>query len=462
MPRSLIGKSAFVAFFVLVQFSGFSAVATAQATDKYQLSDSLNFLAERQSLVDGGLIEIGDSQSSDLTSAWSVIAFSAAGFDSATVDSSEENINLLNYLTDRACTYTVSTDIERTVLALSAAHYDLTEISSCNLRNSLLSLIDPVSGQIGLDTTSTVFGVLALSSINGTIPLKTVDYLRASQQPDGGWDSGWGTESNITAQAVMALVKSGVDQNDLTIIKAKNYLKNLQTSTGGIKYDNNFWTTESDSFSDSFVLQMINALGEAPDDDFWMIDGKTISDDLISLKKDDNSFIFSQTWGSLTPVWNTAIAVIALSNNQLPIESGQLVDYQTDNESNHNPVENNNNLDSNQTSTQVSPLDSTVTNNTTSQNQANDTESNAATEPQPLVVKVDQAKNVSISSGNIDSTNDDSMNLSYPSLNSEESGQVQGMSDRQQSINWFYLISLGICGLIFGIGVGYYFYQKNV
>ena len=44
------------------------------------------------------------------------------------------------------------------------------------------------------------------------------------QQENGGWDSGWGTESNITAQAIMALESATYTGEALT--KAKEYLKN--------------------------------------------------------------------------------------------------------------------------------------------------------------------------------------------------------------------------------------------
>ncbi|MFA5099222.1 MAG: prenyltransferase/squalene oxidase repeat-containing protein, partial [Candidatus Paceibacterota bacterium] len=324
----LIRKSVITAFFVFALFLNLGIGSSfVEATDNYQVSDSLKFLADRQNLNDGGLIEISEDQSNDLQTAWGVIAFSAAGFDPGTVKNTTGSVSLLKNLTDKACSFSSTTDIERTILALSSANYQLSEILGCDLIAELESKIDPVSGQIGNDIPSTVFGVLALSAEDRILPAETIDYLKDRQQSGGGWDSGWGVESNITAQTVMALLVAGVDKTDPMIINAKNYLKSLQTATGGIKYDNNSWTAYADAFSDSFVLQMIYALKESPDDNFWRAGEKTIVDDLMSLKNDDNSFNFSQTWGALTPVWTTEIVTIALSEKYLPVEGTDLKNY---------------------------------------------------------------------------------------------------------------------------------------
>jgi hypothetical protein len=456
MFRSLISKSGIIAFFVFALFLNLGIGGSfTQAANNYQVNDSLDFLANRQSLNDGGLIEIGEDQSNDLQTAWGVIAFSAADYDPKTIKSTSDSVSLLENLTDKACSFSSTTDIERTILALSSANYQLSEITECDLTAELESKIDPISGQIGSDIPSTIFGVLALSAEDKVLPTKTTDYLKDQQQSSGGWDSGWGTESNITAQAVMALLSAGIDKTDPAMINAKNYLKSLQTATGGIKYDNNFWTSEADAFSDSFVLQMIHALEESPEDDFWRTGEKTIIDDLMSLKKADNSFNFSQTWGALTPVWTTEIATIALSEKYLPVKSINLKNYPPLPNPEEPPV----------VPDQEPKEEATETEESVDlQNDIITQELSVKNEKQPLATDnikkttILQPKNNSDTEKSDITDNIDSL---FASSSAEDFGEVQGAADKKGSINWFYLLLLGFSGLILGVGIVIYFYHKN-
>jgi hypothetical protein len=193
------------------------------------------------------------------------------------------------------------------------------------LHQKLTEYINIETGQIGEDVISTIFGVLALSAQNQIIPANSIDYIISAQQENGGWDSGWGTESNITAQAIMALESATYTGEALT--KAKEYLKNIQTETGGIKYDTNEWSVESDAFSDAFTLMTIHAMEDQPTAAYWLNNNFSILDDLKNLLNSDGSYNFSSAYGKTTPVWTTAIVEISLNRKYLPIKNDLFLPY---------------------------------------------------------------------------------------------------------------------------------------
>ena len=289
------------------------------------INSSLDYISSFQTL-DGGIKESGTSSSSFLTSSWSALAYAALGYDIATVKTGD-SLSLLEYLKTSACTLTSTTDIEKGIMALSSANQDPRTFAGCDLLARLNANFDPTSGKIGPDLVSTVFGLIALESARAGVDPLTVGFIKSSQSTDGGWESGWGTEANFTAQTIQGLISAGVDPTDPVIGAAKIYIKGLQTPSGGIKYDANAWTTEPDAFSDAYALQAIYALGEKPTDIFWANSGKTVLDDLESLRNLDGSYNFSKTYGKMNPVWTTAIVLPALKATPYPIMGVELTSY---------------------------------------------------------------------------------------------------------------------------------------
>jgi len=281
---------------------------------------SLRYLVGFQDEASGALKEEFVDGPQSLETDWGIMAFSSSGYDSKTVG---ENKNLIDFALSDACSLTTLTDIERRTIALESAGIDTHALAACNLPEKILLAVDS-SGRTGPDLVSTVFGAIALSSAGEPIPLEMIEYIAANQNVDGGWNSGYGAESNFTAQTIMALVSSKQEIPPEIIEKAKQYLKNLQTETGGIKYDANEWSIESDTFSDSYTLQAIYALGESPQSDFWRKNNKSIIDDLIDLRNVDGSYNFNRTYGKMSPVWTTSIALIGLNRDFLPIEKTSL------------------------------------------------------------------------------------------------------------------------------------------
>lgn len=309
------------ALFVLL-FSPFFVSASSQP------DDSLQYLADHQDKITGGILEEGSTEPDDSVTAWTAIAFASAGYDPDTV-TNDSSPSIVDYISSRACTYETATDIERTVLALSASDYELSNINSCDLI-SKLDTYKNIDGSIGPDIVSTIFGVLAYSSIDTDIDQTTIDYIVSQQQENGGWNDGYSIETQVTSQAIMALAASGFDANSDIITSAKNYIKSEQTELGGIKYTSygDWPATDSDSWSSAYALQAIYSLDDDPSNDFWLSDGLSILDDIVSFKKDDSSYLYSRDdWGDSTPVWTTAVVVPALEGKPLGFSGNDLVAF---------------------------------------------------------------------------------------------------------------------------------------
>lgn len=275
---------------------------------------SLDYLARHIDST-GGVFEEGEIDPTGLLSAWTAVAFASAGYNPSSINGK----SIVEYVEKDACSLSSITDIERTVLVASSAGLDASNFGGCNLINKITESTNIDTGQIGNDIVSTIFGVLAIRSQGKLVDSTTTDYIINAQEESGGWNSGWGAEVNITSQAVMALVAAQYDINSTVIDNAKQYLKSLQTVSGGMKYDMSEWTTESDAFSDAYTLQAIYALGENPDSNYWTVEGKSIVDDLSSLRQSDGSYNFSATFGAMNPVYTTAIVLPAISGKPLPV-----------------------------------------------------------------------------------------------------------------------------------------------
>ena len=315
-------KMSFMAFFILAGFS-FVALPLKIFAQSENIDGSLKYLVSFQDHLTGGLAEELYDDPQALQTDWAIMAFSASGYDGSTVGKP----SLVEYAQAGACSLTAITDIERRVIALQSAGVDTSKLDDCDLQQKIVSGAD-AGGKIGPDLVSTVFGVIALSSAGNNLPAGTVEYIILEQKPDGSWDSGWGGESNFTAQAIMALRASGHNVEPSVYDKARAYLKSLQTETGGVKYDGGIWSTESDTFSDSYTLQAIYSLGETPNDSYWLRNGKSIIDDLQSLRNSDGSYSFNNTFGRMNPVWTTSVALIGLNGKFLPIYAKSLSPWQ--------------------------------------------------------------------------------------------------------------------------------------
>lgn len=171
-----------------------------------------------------------------------------------------------------------------------------------------------------------IFGILALISsgepVSDSAIVDAKNFILANQKLNGGWGfaTGGGTDSNITAAAIVALKASELPSTDEKIIKALNYLKTAQNADGGFTYDpESSFGTASDSSSTAWVLWALNALGI--NESSWSENGHTPSDYLSSTQTSSGYFEWQASADENSfSATNTAYAVIALEGRSLPLK----------------------------------------------------------------------------------------------------------------------------------------------
>jgi peptidoglycan hydrolase-like protein with peptidoglycan-binding domain len=258
---------------------------------------------------------VGDATTylhSHATSAWAIMALSAAGESPDTTPLQQTSGS-------------TAIELEAPVLALTAAHQDPSSYPTTNLIEKLNSFYK--DGQLGDSAAlnDDIFGALALVSagtpLTDTTLVALKSYINTNQNSDGGWPFSVGgtSDTNTTAAAIMALIALGSSPNSTAVTQGLAYLHTSQNTDGGFPYDpKSSWGTSSDASSDAWVLMALTASGV--DESSWATASGTPKTDLLTYQTADGSFEFQHGTGadSFTPV-TTSYAVLALSGKTLPV-----------------------------------------------------------------------------------------------------------------------------------------------
>jgi energy-coupling factor transport system substrate-specific component len=291
--RPLPAASAALAALVLVLVPA----APADAADRW-VTRGASYLKQAQTR-DGGFAEArGRRASNAIHSGWAVIGLAAARRDPGRAAA--------RYLRRQAARVRDVGDMERTILALRAAGLPTRELAvrleRRRARNgSWESLVN-----------RTAFGVMALRAAGRRVPERTLRWLRAQQNGDGGWGvGGRGSASGIddTSAVVMALGRGGEE-----VDRAVRWLAARQAPDGGFPLAPG---APSNAQSTSFVVQALVAAGRDPDE-IERDGSRTPIEYLRSLQAPDGSIRYSRT-SRQTPTWVTAQAVAALARKPLPV-----------------------------------------------------------------------------------------------------------------------------------------------
>ena len=221
---------------------------------------------------------------------WAALAFASS-------NSSSAKTALKEYLQAATPDLQSVTDYERHAMALMALGinpytgagedyltpiveaFDGTQIGEADLDNDDIFALFPLL-HAGYDT-------------DDDLVQKTVAFIIARQQSNGSWDGG----VDITAAAIQALTLiedlPGVPD---ALQKAEAYLRGAQGTDGGF----------GNSFSTSWTLQAIAALGDSPGG--WSVGGVTPEEYLASLQEEDGG-VEPTTSDAQTRLWATIYAI---------------------------------------------------------------------------------------------------------------------------------------------------------
>jgi prenyltransferase beta subunit len=257
------------------------------------LEAGVSYLRSHQQ-ADGGFAEPGRSSTAGLT-AWAVLALEASGIDASASERSARD-----YLV--AAPTSSATDLELRLIALAALGDDVTALA-----DEIDDLRKP-DGRIGAQVNSTIWGVIALAQADRKPGSASVSFLLHQQRKSGGW--AWSTRAapdcGDTAAAVQALRAAGLSKRSQALVRAVRYLKRCQNPDGG------FGTApgnDSDAQSTAWAIQGLLATGVAP--------GKSAFRYLARLQQPNGSYRYNTRYEA-TPVWVTAQVVCALARKPFP------------------------------------------------------------------------------------------------------------------------------------------------
>jgi hypothetical protein len=176
----------------------------------------------------------------------------------------------LDYLETQTTTYPTSAGAaSKLINAVVAAGEDPESFGGMDLDNQLQSFYDPNTGLYDTAPGSQAWAILALKAMDKTIPLTTVNALKAMVQTNGTW-SHWEDRSYGTSMALMALRAAGENPGSFYFTDAYDHLRNtLQDNDGGFRqripaYTPYGQTDESDTNSTGIDLMSLVAGDEDP------------------------------------------------------------------------------------------------------------------------------------------------------------------------------------------------------
>ncbi len=165
------------------------------------------------------------------------------------------------------------------------------------------------------------FAAGANIALGRSVPAATVDWLLAQQNPDGGFETGFGADSDSTALTIVALVAGGVSPSSDPIQNALGFLASLRNDDGGFT---SFAPGDPSSpNSTGLVILGVTAAGYDVNEACWsgVAESDYVSPDqyLRSTQAADGS------WSGFSPVFASAQAVQGLLRSYLPSVVGPAI-----------------------------------------------------------------------------------------------------------------------------------------
>lgn len=211
--------------------------------------------------------------------------------------------------------------IGKLLLALSALGVNPRDFEGQDLVKFLTDQHDQM-GAFGVgDAFKQSLAILGLAAAKENVPESATDWLVTQQAGNGSWDDGFGTVDNpdATAMAIMALIASGYSPVDEPVSKAIEFLKSSQERDGGWGYAPGFGSSANTT---SLVAQALTSLGENWTDNqgTWSNEGQSPLTALLSFQSDSGAFQADFGQGPFDDFFSTVQAMPAIAGLSLPIQ----------------------------------------------------------------------------------------------------------------------------------------------
>lgn len=200
--------------------------------------------------------------------------------------------------------------------ALAAANEDPHNFGadSIDLVYQVQAQYDPSTGAYGSaapeNVIDQVWAMIGLAANNASIPAEAADWLAAAQLEDGSWDDGYGSYLDTTPLGILALASSGQHTADSPdIASAMDFIAASQQPSGGWQTE---WDTTTNADTTAVILQAIYAIGQTPTAENWQTEEGNPATALAVLQKEDGSI-----GGDFANAYSTADALIGLAGQSI-------------------------------------------------------------------------------------------------------------------------------------------------
>jgi energy-coupling factor transport system substrate-specific component len=289
-----------LALLVLLVVSGGGGVGdgTARAaTPRRAVRAEIGYLRRTENR-DGGWGSAARQPSSALFTAWAVIGLAGAGVNPGEL--ARDGHTPVAWIEDHLGQLQGAGDLERTILALRAAH-----VAPGKLVGEL-EIDQARDGSFSGQSNLTAFAILALAPAGAARVNAAGTWLVRQQNTDGGFSfaqRGSASDVDDTAAAVEALVAARASKH--VIARAAGYIERAQSRDGGFPEEPG---GSSNAQSTAWAVQALIAAGASPSGDAYLARLTTSS-----------GAVDYAAGQSQTPVWVTAQALAALCGRPLPI-----------------------------------------------------------------------------------------------------------------------------------------------
>jgi hypothetical protein len=272
---------------------------------------------------DGGFGEAPGQRSSALFSAWAALGLASDSVQVAAVRRSSSDPTLLDYV-QRHGGATDSGSLERTILALRAGGASVTNVGGRDLAGELARHFSR-QGSVGELVNLTAFGVLALCAADEAsapaLENRAAAWLARQSGRAGGYGfAGRGSPSDADdTGAVLEALHCAADGTDISVpaisrarTRAVAYLRRDQDRDGGFPAAPG---AGSNAQSTAWAIQGLIAAGTSPST--LRRHGHTPLGYLVGLVARSGAVSYARGQ-SVTPVWVTSEALLALTGTALP------------------------------------------------------------------------------------------------------------------------------------------------
>jgi energy-coupling factor transport system substrate-specific component len=307
--RASVPTGGVAALLLAVLLLGAFASARAEAATGRGPEAAVAWLRSAQN-EDGGYGESPGAESGQSMTGWAMLGFEAAGVNPLDVTSSK-GISPVEYLQKEISTVQSPGDLARTILALEGAGIEPREFGGRNLVAALLAKRRP-DGSYEDWPNTTAYAVVALRSAGIHNVGNSVEWLRETQNEDGGWGDVPGSPSNADGTGA---VLQALSPSSMAAQRAVGYLRQVQQKGGGYRLGGN---GALNTQSTAWAVEGLLAAGADPAQ--FKRGGKSAYQYLEDNQAADGHYRYSSK-SDQTPVWVTGQVLVAASEKYLPLEA---------------------------------------------------------------------------------------------------------------------------------------------